>query len=86
MYVGHCFRKRHIGVVKYAAHLWCCPARPTFRGIEYEEFCMPEKIEELVRAALAAAQEAGELPAFDLEDCGLERPADTSHGEWTSTR
>ena len=46
---------------------------------------MPEKIEELVRAALAAAQEAGDLPAFDLEDCGLERPADTSHGEWTST-
>ena len=47
---------------------------------------MPEKIEELVRAALAAAQEAGDLPAFELEDCGIERPADTSHGEWTSTR
>ena len=46
---------------------------------------MPEKIEELVRAALAAAQEAGDLPAFELEDCGMERPADTSHGEWTST-
>ena len=46
---------------------------------------MPEKIEELVRAALAAAQDAGDLPAFDLEDCGVERPADTSHGEWTST-
>ncbi len=46
---------------------------------------MPEKIEELVRAALAAAQEAGDLPAFELEDCGIERPADTSHGEWTST-
>ena len=26
---------------------------------------MPEKIEELVRAALAAAQEAGDLPAFE---------------------
>ena len=46
---------------------------------------MPEKIEELVRAALAAAIEAGELPAFELDDCGIERPADTSHGEWTST-
>ena len=46
---------------------------------------MPEKIEELVRTALAAAQEAGDLPAFELEDCGMERPADTSHGEWTST-
>ena len=46
---------------------------------------MPEKIEELVRTALTAAQEAGDLPAFELEDCGMERPADTSHGEWTST-
>ena len=46
---------------------------------------MPEKIEKLVRAALAAAQAAGDLPAFELEDCGIERPADTSHGEWTST-
>ena len=46
---------------------------------------MPEKIEELVRAALAAAIETGELPAFELDDCGIERPADTSHGEWTST-
>ena len=46
---------------------------------------MPEKIEELVRAALAAAQEAGDLSAFELDDCAIERPADTSHGEWTST-
>ena len=46
---------------------------------------MPEKIAELVRAALAAAQEAGELPAFELQDAGIERPADTSHGEFTST-
>ena len=46
---------------------------------------MPEKIEELVRQALAAAQAAGDLPAFEITDCGLERPADTSHGEWTST-
>ena len=46
---------------------------------------MPEKIEELVRAALAAAQEAGDVPEFELGDCGIERPADTSHGEWTST-
>lgn len=46
---------------------------------------MPEKIEELVRAALAEAQKAGDVPEFELEDCGIERPADTSHGEWTST-
>ena len=36
---------------------------------------MPEKIEELVRAALAAAQEAGDLSAFELDDCAIERPA-----------
>ena len=35
---------------------------------------MPEKIEELVRAAIAAAQSAGDLPEFDVEDLGLERP------------
>ena len=46
---------------------------------------MPQKIEGLVRAALASAQEAGDIPAFELDDCGIERPADTSHGEWTST-
>lgn len=46
---------------------------------------MPETIEELVKQAIAAAQEAGELPAFEVEDCGIERPADTDHGEWTST-
>ena len=46
---------------------------------------MPEKIEELVRTALAEAQKAGDVPEFELEDCGIERPADTSHGEWTST-
>ena len=33
---------------------------------------MPEKIEELVRAALAAAQEAGDLSAFELDDCAIE--------------
>ena len=41
---------------------------------------MPEKIEELVRAALAAAQKAGELPEFDVADLGLERPADPTNG------
>jgi arginyl-tRNA synthetase len=46
---------------------------------------MPETIEQLVKQAIAAAQEAGALPAFEVEDCGIERPADTSHGEWTST-
>ena len=47
---------------------------------------MPEKIEELVRTALAAAQEAGDgCPRSSSRIVGMERPADTSHGEWTST-
>lgn len=46
---------------------------------------MPETIEELIRTAIKAAQEGGELPAFEIDDLGIERPADTDHGEWTST-
>jgi len=46
---------------------------------------MPETIEQMVRRALAAAQQAGDLPAFEVEDMGLERPNETSHGDWTST-
>ena len=46
---------------------------------------MSQKIEQLLRDALAAAIEADELPAFELDDYALERPADTSHGEWTTT-
>ena len=42
---------------------------------------MPEKIEELVRAAISAAQEAGELPEFEVGDLGFERPADPSNGQ-----
>ena len=46
---------------------------------------MPQKLEELVRAALAAAQAAGDLPEFDVADMGFERPADSSNGDWSST-
>ncbi len=46
---------------------------------------MSEKLEELVRAALAAAQSVGELPEFDVADMGFERPADSSNGDWSST-
>jgi arginyl-tRNA synthetase len=46
---------------------------------------MPETIEELLKKAIAAAQAAGELPEFEVEDMGVERPADTSHGEWASS-
>ena len=37
---------------------------------------MREKIEELVRQALADAQATGELPEFQIDDVGLERPKD----------
>lgn len=46
---------------------------------------MPETIEELVRKALSAAQDAGELPEFEPQDFGIERPADSGNGDWTST-
>ena len=46
---------------------------------------MVETIEKLVRAAVGEAQAAGELPQFEVADLGLERPADSSHGDWTST-
>ena len=46
---------------------------------------MPEKLENLVRAALMAAQEAGDLPAFEVGDMGFERPADSNNGDWSST-
>lgn len=46
---------------------------------------MPEKIEELVRKAVADAQEAGDLPYFEVGDLGLERPADADNGDWTTT-
>ncbi|MEE0028368.1 MAG: arginine--tRNA ligase [Atopobiaceae bacterium] len=42
-------------------------------------------LENLVRKALKAAQDAGELPVFEVEDLGFERPADSSHGDWSST-
>ena len=46
---------------------------------------MPETIEELVKQAIAAAQAAGELPEFEVKELGIERPADTSNGDWSST-
>jgi hypothetical protein len=58
---------------------------PTQRERKEDLRMSPEKIDQLVRQAIAAAQEAGDLPAFEVGDTGIERPADTSHGEWTST-
>ncbi len=46
---------------------------------------MLAKLESFVREALAAAHAAGELPQFEVEDLGLERPADSTNGDWSST-
>ncbi len=46
---------------------------------------MPETIEELVKQAIVAAQQSGELPEFEIGDLGIERPADSGNGDWTST-
>ena len=46
---------------------------------------MPEHVEQLVGAALRAAQEDGSLPVFEVADLGLERPADPANGDWTTT-
>ncbi|MBO7675588.1 MAG: arginine--tRNA ligase [Atopobiaceae bacterium] len=46
---------------------------------------MSKVLENLVREALKAAQDAGELPVFEVKDFGFERPADSSHGDWSST-
>lgn len=46
---------------------------------------MQEQIDACIRAALAAAQEAGELAAFELADTGIERPADPANGDFSST-
>ncbi len=40
---------------------------------------MREKIEELVRQALADAQAAGKLPELQIDDVGLESPQDSSN-------
>ena len=46
---------------------------------------MLDKLSQLVHDALTAAQEDGSLPAFDVADVGLERPADSSNGDFSST-
>lgn len=46
---------------------------------------MQHQLEQLIRSALSAAIEAGDLPAFNIDDVGLERPQDASHGDWSAT-
>ena len=46
---------------------------------------MQQHLDALIRSALSAAQEAGELAVFELADTGIERPADPANGDWSST-
>ena len=46
---------------------------------------MPETLEQLVRDALASAMADGTLPEFEVSDAGIERPADSSNGDFSST-
>ncbi len=46
---------------------------------------MQEHLDACIREALAAAQQEGELPVFELADTGIERPADPANGDFSST-
>lgn len=46
---------------------------------------MKDVVSQLVSAALSAAIEAGELTLSSLPDPAVERPRDTSHGDWATT-
>ena len=46
---------------------------------------MSDTIEEMLRKAVADAQSVGDLPPFEVEELGIERPANSSNGDWTST-
>ena len=46
---------------------------------------MSDTIEEMLRKAVADAQSVGDLPSFEVEELGIERPANSSNGDWTST-
>ena len=51
----------------------------------YDDAGMRAHIGDLVAAGLAAAQAAGDLPAFDAGDLGVARTNDPKMGDWTST-
>ncbi|MCD8199655.1 MAG: arginine--tRNA ligase [Coriobacteriaceae bacterium] len=46
---------------------------------------MRDFVEQLIRTALEAAQDAGEVPAVDVVELGVERPNDPTHGDWASS-
>ena len=51
----------------------------------YDDASVRALVESLVREAVRAAQESGDIPAFEVEDAGVSRTADPAHGDWTST-
>jgi len=59
-----------------------CMNRPAEK---FDDMGMRARIGGLVSAALAAAQQAGELPEFEVSDLGIERTGDPEKGDWTST-
>lgn len=46
---------------------------------------MKEKLAQLIHSALETAQQSGDLPAFDIPDIMVERPKDTTHGDYACT-
>lgn len=51
----------------------------------FDDMGMRARMASLVGAAMAAAQEAGDLPVFEVADLGIERTSDPEKGDWTST-
>ncbi len=51
----------------------------------FDDMGMRSHLSRLVREALAAAQDAGDLPEFEVTDLGVERTTDQAKGDWTST-
>ncbi len=46
---------------------------------------MKEKLAQLIQTALETAQQHGDLPAFDIPAITVERPKDTTHGDYACT-
>lgn len=58
---------------------------PSAPFASFDDRGMRAHVASLVADALAAAQAAGDLPAFEVADFGIERTSDAQKGDWTST-
>ena len=54
-------------------------------SLSFDDRGMRARIAGLVARSIADAQAAGELPAFEVSDFGIERTSDPEKGDWTST-